>query len=245
MRSSEWVLHRKDDMGWLSFPPLEEYVSLFHGFVVKNRGYTTYTKTGEIERFLHKLSSTERKLVSLSQNHGDECVILTSKDDLGIKQSGDALFTNRNDVFISVEVADCLPIYLWYAHKRVVGLVHAGWRGTLLGVSQKSIKRALQEFGGSPGDFTVLLGPCIRSCCYRVSAEVGILFPSECITTGEKGEFMLDLVEANMKQLRACGVEEKKMFVVDGCTFCNTDMFHSYRRDKEKAGKMVAFMGLR
>jgi hypothetical protein len=239
------MLHSNDEMEWLSFPPLEEYVSLVHGFVVKNRGYTTYTKTGEIERFLHKLICTERKLVSLSQNHGDECVILTSKDDLRKKQAGDAVFTNRDDVFISVEVADCLPIYLWHAQKKMVGLVHAGWRGTLLGVSQRSIKIALQEFGGSPGDFTVMIGPCIRSCCYRVSAEVGILFQPECISPGEKGGFMLDLVEANMKQLRACGVEDNKMFVTEGCTFCNNDLFHSYRREKERVRKMFAFMGLR
>jgi YfiH family protein len=245
MRSSDWVLHRNDDMGWLSFPPLEESAFLLHGFFIKNRGFPSKVMSEKIERFLHKLSSRERKLVSLSQKHGDECVVLISTDNLRRDQPGDAVFTNRDDVFISVAVADCLPIFLWHAKKRVVGLVHAGWRGTLLGVAQRSIKRAEQRFGCSPRDFLVLFGPCIRSCCYQVSADVGILFESESVTPGENGAFMLDLIEANMKQLRASGVEENKMFVADACTFCNTDMFHSYRREKERSGKMFAFMGLR
>jgi YfiH family protein len=245
MRSSDFVLHQTQGIKWLSFPALDAHSSIIHGFLLKNQSLLPDIKTKQVDEFLKGIDSRERKPVSLSQMHQDECVIVTSEDRLKRRYKGDALLTNRDDVLVCVEVADCLPIFLPEERKKTIGLVHAGWRGTLLGIARRSIQRAKRRLGCHPGQFTVLFGPCIGTCCYQVSEDAGILFDEECIRPCAEGGLMLDLIRANMKQLVDCGVKEDRIFVTDRCTCCDAELFCSYRREGEGVGKMIGFMGLR
>jgi YfiH family protein len=245
MRSSDFVVNLTGGIRWLSFPPLDAHPFILHGLVIKNQNIPSDVKTKEVENFLQKITSSKRMLVSVSQRHQDECVIITSKDKLKKGYKGDALLTDRKDIFISVCVADCLPIFLVEKKRRMVGLVHAGWRGTLLGIVQKTLEKAQHQLGCKPGDFTVLFGPCIQSCCYQVSDDVAILFAEECMSRSKHGRFMLDLIRANLKQLIGCGVKEDRIFATKSCTCCDKKLFHSYRRERENAGRMIAFLGLK
>jgi len=245
MRSSDFVVNLTEGIKWLSFPPLDTYPFILHGFIVKNQKNLLNAETKKVEKFLQKITSQKRILISLSQMHQDECEVITSKDKLKRRYKGDALLTDRNDIFISVWVADCLPIFLVEEKRRVIGLVHAGWKGTLLGIARKTIEEAKHQLGCEPGDFTILFGPCIQSCCYQVSDHVAILFDEECVNRTKDGKVTLDLICANMKQLVNCGVKESKIFVTGKCTFCDEELFYSYRREKENAGRMIAFMGLK
>ena len=245
MRSSEFVVNLNEDVKWLSFPPLDAYPFIIHGFFVKNQNFPPDRKTKEVEKFLHRITSRRRELISLSQMHQDECVIMTSRDKLKTRYKGDAVLTDRDDIYISVWVADCVPIFLVEEKRRVVGLVHAGWRGTLLGIVQRTLERAKDQLGCESRDFTVLFGPCIQSCCYQVSDNVAILFDDDCVNRAQNGKVTLDLTCANLKQLVNCGVKEDSIFVTGKCTCCEAELFHSYRREKEHAGKMIGFMGLK
>jgi hypothetical protein len=177
--------------------------------------------------------------------HRDECVTIASRDQFKARYTGDAVLTDRDGVLISVAVADCLPIFLVNSNRRVIGMIHAGWRGTLLGIARRTLQRAKDQFGCGPGDFTVLLGPCIQSCCYRVSDDVAILFDADCVSRSHDGGRTLDLVRANLKQFVRRGVKEDKIFVVGDCTHCEEQLYHSYRREKEDAGRMIGFLGLK
>lgn len=245
MRSSDLVVRLIEGIKWLSFPPLEAYPFILHGFIIKNQIFPPDVKTKEAEKLLQKAFSQKRRLVSLSQIHQDGCVIITSKDKLKRRYKGDALLTDRDDIFISVWVADCLSIFLVEERRRVVGLVHAGWRGTLLGILRRTIEAAKGQFGCEGGDFTVLFGPCIGSCCYQISDDVAVLFDEECMNRAQNGKPGLNLICANLKQLMSCGVKRDRIFVTGKCTFCDEKLFHSYRREKENAGRMIGFMGLR
>jgi YfiH family protein len=245
MRSSEVVFHRTDGANWLSFPPLEAYPLVLHGFIAKSESPSSRAKATGAEGVLRKINPDKRKLVTLVQTHQDECVIITPEDIPKGRYQGDAVLTNRDDILISVSVADCLPIFLLEEKRRVVGLVHAGWRGTLLGIARRSMQCAEHQFKCHPSDFTALFGPCIHSCCYQVSRDVGVLFGKECTSVGEDGGMMFDLICANMKQLARCGVKEEKMLVVDRCTCCDQEQFSSYRREGKSTVKMIGFMGLR
>ena len=245
MRSSDFVVNLACGIRWLSFPPLDAYLFILHGFVIKNRNFPPDAKTQEIENLFQKITSEKRMLISLSQMHQDECGIILSKDRLKRRYKGDALLTDRNDIFISVWVADCLPIFLVEEKRRVIGLVHAGWRGTLLGIARKTIEEAKHQLGCEPGDFTILFGPCIRNCCYQVSDEVAILFDEKCVNRARDGKVTLDLICVNLKQLVSCGVIEDKIFATKSCTCCDKKLFHSYRRERENAGRMIAFLGLK
>lgn len=245
MRSSEVVFHRTDGVNWLSFPPLEAYPFVLHGFIAKSENRSPRAEATEAEGILRKINPHRRRLVTLVQTHQDECVVITPEDILKRRYQGDAVLTKRDDILISVSVADCLPIFLVEEKRRVIGMVHAGWRGTLLGIARRSIKSAEHQLKCDPSNFTALFGPCIHSCCYQVSRHVGVLFGKECTSVGEDGGVMLDLVRANMKQLARCGVREEKMFVVDRCTCCDREQFSSYRREGENTAKMIGFMGSR
>ncbi len=245
MRSSDFVLNQTDGIKWLSFPSLEVYPFLVHGFLIRSPNLSKDAQGKQAGNLLKKITSQERFLIYLTQTHQDECIIITPGDELKESYRGDAILTTRDDLFISVWVADCLPIFLVEKRRRVIGLVHAGWRGTLMGIARRTLKKAKHRIGSKPKDFTVLLGPCIQRCCYQVSDDVAILFDKECVNRDANDRFTLDLVCANMKQLVGCGVQEDKIFVVDMCTFCQYELFHSYRRDKDQSLRMIAFMGLR
>ena len=245
MKPNDFVIRQTEGARWLSFPPLDAFPFILHGLTVKGQNPASDNAKKATGKLLGKVSRHEARVVSLVQMHRDECVAITSRDRLQRRYSGDAVLTDRDDVFVSVAVADCLPIFMVNPKRKVIGMVHAGWRGTLSGIARRTLRKAKDRFGCEPGDFTLLFGPCIRSCCYGVSSQVAILFDSECVSRRKDGVFMLDLVHANLKQFAGCGVQEDKIFAVGGCTFCEKELFYSYRRDKENAGRMIGFLGLK
>ena len=245
MKSSEIVINQTEGRRWLSFPPLQAYPSVIHGFLLGDRD-SPPDKAGEtVEQILKRITSGGRKLITLSQMHRDGCAIISRKDRPGSGYQADAVFTDRDDVLISVQVADCLSIFLVNQTSNVVGLIHAGWRGTILGIVQTALSKAERQLGCRAGDFTAVLGPCIRSCCYQVSGAVAVLFDRECVQKTKEGSTRLDLVRANVKQLADYGVEQERIFVCRECTCCRADLFFSHRREGKAAGRMIGFMGLK
>jgi YfiH family protein len=245
MQPSDFELNQTEGIKWLSFPPLNALPFVLHGFMVKGQSATAESGSKVLRRLLKTISPHKATPVSLSQMHRDECVILSSRDQLKKGYFGDAVLTDRHDVLISVAVADCLPIFMANPKRMIIGMIHAGWRGALLGVASRTLEEARRRFGCEPDEFTVLLGPCIRSCCYRVSDDVAILFDPDCVNRSPDGEAMLDLVQVNLKQLAQGGVKEDRIFATAVCTFCDEELFCSYRREKEDCGRMIGFLSLR
>lgn len=245
MQPSDFVLNRTEGIKWLSFPPLNALPLVLHGFIVKSPNSTSPPGSKMPGKLLKKVSRREATLISLSQMHRDECVTISSRDRLKKRYVGDALLTDRDDVLISVAVADCLPVFMVNPKRRIIGMIHAGWRGTLLGVASRTLEKAKRRFGCEPGEFRVLFGPCIQSCCYRVSDDVAVLFDPDCVNRSPDGKATLDLVRANLKQLANSGVKEDRIFATAVCTFCEEELFYSYRREEEDCGRMIGFLGLR
>ena len=245
MKPSDFVIKRSEGIRWLSFPPLDAFPFILHGLTVKGQNPAANGGKRATAKLLKKISRHAGRVISLLQVHRDRCVVISSGDQLQPRYSGDAVLTDRNDVLLSVSVADCLPVFMVNPKRKIIGMIHAGWRGTLLGIARRTIRDAKDRFGCEPGEFTLLFGPCIRSCCYRVSNQVAILFDGNCISRRRDGTSMLNLVRANLKQFTDCGVIENKIFVIDACTFCNKELFCSYRRDKENAGRMIGCLGLK
>ncbi|UCB52683.1 MAG: peptidoglycan editing factor PgeF [Candidatus Zixiibacteriota bacterium] len=245
MKPSDFAVKQTEGIRWLSFPPLDVFPFVLHGLMVKGRDSTADGGKKTPGKLLKTISRHDARPVSLSQMHRDECVTITSRDQVRRRYSGDAVLTNRADVLISVAVADCLPIFVVNSKRKVIGMIHAGWRGTLLGIARRTLEKAKDRFGCQPGDFTLLFGPCIQGCCYRVSDQVAILFDTQYVSRSPDGTPRLDLVRANLKQFTGSGVKKSKIFVVGECTFCEKELFFSYRRDKENAGRMIGFLGLK
>jgi YfiH family protein len=172
----------------------------------------------------------------LKQVHSDTIFIADSAD--GCLGKGDALITSAPNRWVGIRTADCVPVLLASPDKRIVAAVHAGWRGTIGEIVAKTVARMDSEFGAEPRNLRAAVGPCINRCCYEVGPEVSEqfdrLFPERHDLT------RIDLPEANRRQLVAAGVPPAQIDVSDLCTACDADQFHSYRRDKDLAGRMVA-----
>jgi YfiH family protein len=153
----------------------------------------------------------------------------------GCVGEGDALVTRSPGVAVSVRTADCFPILLADPETRAVAAIHAGWRGTAAGVVLSSLTRMRSEFGTDPGTVYAAIGPGIGPCCYEVGAEVARQFGMD-----EAGK--LDLAVENRNQLTAAGLKPERIELAGSCTFCNPALFFSWRRDRERAGRMISFI---
>lgn len=244
MSSNDFTVRTKKGFRWLTFPPLERHNPVMHGFTIKSQP-ASVDQNIRPDHMIQMFTRIHRPVVSLRQVHQDECVVVTSKEQLRREYRGDAVLTDRKDIFIYIQVADCVPIFMLDEKRKVIGLIHAGWKGTLLGIAKRTLEKAKEQLGCEPWDFTIWFGPSIRSCCYRVSDDVAILFDAKSVHSSAKKGLMLDLIGINRKQLADCGVKDNRMFATGSCTCCEEKLFYSYRREKENSGRMVGFLGLK
>lgn len=147
-----------------------------------------------------------------------------------VASSCDALITDRPGVALAVRSADCLPVIGWNRARGILGVAHAGWRGVKAGV----LSRWVREMGST--GLSVAIGPGIGSCCYEVGPEFEEWAPDFLRRKGKSRFF--DLKEAAIRQIREAGVE--RIVCAPWCTCCTPEC-HSYRREREKARRMVTF----
>jgi YfiH family protein len=144
---------------------------------------------------------------------------------------------------ISVRVADCVPILLADRRNGGVAAIHAGWKGTAEGAVIVAIRSLASRFGTVPSDIVAAVGPSIGPCCYEFGADLVDRFSahpeaSSWFSAGDKPH--LDLWRATRDQLERAGVPPSQIHVAALCTYDHPALFHSYRRDGNKAGRLVA-----
>jgi YfiH family protein len=175
-------------------------------------------------------------MASLKQIHSSLSLVADRRE--GCVGEGDALLTREAGVTVSVRTADCLPILLADTVDRAVAAVHAGWRGTHAHIVKETIGRMEREFGTDPGNIVAAIGPGIGPCCYEVGEDVARLF-------GMDRAGRLDIGSANVSQLVSAGVSPDRIGVSGLCTFCDPVQFYSWRRDHDRAGRMISFIQIR
>ena len=176
------------------------------------------------------------QLATLKQIHSASCV--TAEGRAGLLGEGDALIENQPGSVVAVKTADCIPVLLVDERRRVVAAVHAGWRGTAARIAGDAVALMGRRFGTSAGDLHAAIGPGIGECCYEVGAEVAERF-------GGQGSGHIDLAAANRRQLEESGVTPRRIYASNLCTMCRGEEFDSFRRDREKAGRLYSFAGIR
>ena len=187
-------------------------------------------------RLARELSLTSEHLAVPQQVHGTRMERARPGQ---IHAGTDGLFTDDPQVVLTLQVADCAPVFLYHPPSGTRGLVHAGWRGLAAGV----LARAggwLRSQGVDAGELQAAIGPAIERSCYEVGPEVVEHFSPEVWRTSAGGRFQLDLPAAASTQLASAGIPEANLHNAGVCTRCNPRC-HSYRRDGKGAGRMVAF----
>lgn len=158
----------------------------------------------------------------------------------------DTVLTDRAGLAAAVKTADCQPILMVETEERIVAAVHAGWKGTLLRAAQAAIRR-IEEKGGKAENLVCALGPNMAGRCFEVEADVAGDFEREfpgwpLLTKISDTKWLLDVSKANRLQLEESGVPANRIDHLDLCTHCRPDLFWSFRREGEKAGRMVNFI---
>jgi polyphenol oxidase len=179
------------------------------------------------------------RMASLQQIHSS---LVLAASEPGCAGEGDALITNVPGRAISIRTADCFPILLADPDHRAIAAVHAGWRGSAARIVCRTIDSMRSEFGTRPGSVIAAIGPGIGPCCYTVGEDVARQFGR---TAKQDGTLALDLAEINRAQLVQAGVPAGHIDTLHRCTKCEPMLFHSYRRDGERAGRMISYIALR
>ena len=174
-------------------------------------------------------------LATLQQIHSASCV--AGEGRRGVLGEGDALLENLPGSVVAIKTADCLPILLVDEGQRAVAAIHAGWRGTAAKIAPRAVEAMARRFGTDPVDLHAAIGPGIGDCCYEVGPEVRAQF-------GQQGPGRLDLTAENLRQLKEAGVTPARIYASNLCTMCLGGEFHSFRRDREAAGRMYSFAGV-
>jgi YfiH family protein len=193
-------------------------------------------------RFADSLGYPELPLARATQVHGARVVIVEETPAAGeVVDAGpcDALVTLLPGVGLVVQTADCVPVML--AGRDVVGTAHAGWRGAAANVAGAAAETLLSLTGDS-GSVRAWLGPSIGACCYEVGGEVAERFADRFRRPSERGRFLLDLPAVVRSQLEAAGIAPGNVATHPSCTMCGDERFASYRRDRERAGRMIALV---
>jgi polyphenol oxidase len=175
-------------------------------------------------------------ITTLRQIHSD--IVVDADGRTGCLGEGDALIGNTPGRIVAVKTADCVPILLVDVANRAVAAVHAGWRGTVRQIALRAVDAMRQEFDTNIQKLHAAIGPAIGGCCYEVGPEVAAEF-------GYTGRTRIDLAAVNREQLIGAGIPHKQIYTAGLCTACRAEDFWSYRREKEGAGRMFSFAGIR
>ncbi len=155
----------------------------------------------------------------------------------------DALVTNSPNLFLAILTADCLPIFVVDQKRRVIAAIHAGRNGTALHITAKVLKKMKEEFGCSPRDLLITLGPSIGICCYEIDEKAFRPEWKPFSASRERGKWMVDLARINIAQMKREGIEEDQISWIDLCTRCCSDLFFSYRKEG-RTGRQLSFIGI-
>ena len=207
-------------------------------------------------RFCKGVGIEADDIVTAEQTHGDQ-VFLVTKQHVGqgakkysesVKNT-DALITNVPNIPLMLFFADCVPVLIVDPVHNAIGLAHAGWKGTVAHIGQKTILAMQTHFGTNPQDCLVGIAPSIGPCCYEVDHVVikalqGAFSNWEELVQPSGDKWKLDLWQANCQQLEAIGVPSHNISLSKVCTECNHELFFSYRAENGFTGRIGAVMVL-
>lgn len=154
----------------------------------------------------------------------------------------DGMVTNKGNLVLAIQVADCSAILLGDSKNRVIGAAHAGWRGAAGNICIKVLDK-MKDLGADPTHIKAFISPCISLKNFEVGPEVAQQFPSQYVDYSSYEKPHVDLSLFLKDQLINEGVPVENIEVHQKCTIDNEDLY-SYRRQKEKSGRMMALIKL-
>ncbi len=218
------------------------------------RGDSRETVLENLSLFSDALGIDKNSVISLGQIHSTK-VIRADESHRGqgyfidTEEKCDGYVTNTVGVSLGVKTADCVPILMCDDRAKVIGAVHAGWRGTAGGIAGECIKRMI-DIGASNKNIRVAIGPSIHSCCYQVGEDfrdsvVTMMGKSaECFVKERQGSLYADIVGMNRFILGEWGIDDANIDVCEWCTCCRPEIFYSHRFSGGLRGTMLSVISM-
>ena len=205
-------------------------------FAAMNLSYFVGDETASVERnwqIARESMPPGAAIARLNQVHGAAVHQVGSGYD-GTRLDGDGLITAKPGIVLTILTADCVPILMVDAGRRIAAALHAGWRGALAGIAESGVD-AMVSLGASRAGIRAALGPSIGPCCFEVDAELAVRFADRFesaahhIRSGRAGKAFIDLRGVLRDQLARCGLDSDAIASVGPCTRCASDRYFSRR----------------
>ncbi|WP_102347015.1 peptidoglycan editing factor PgeF [Bacillus sp. Marseille-P3661] len=200
--------------------------------------------------------------VCAEQVHGNK-VLKVTKEDKGkgtlematAIKAVDGIYTKEPNILLTACYADCVPLYFFAPNYGVIGIAHAGWRGTVGDIAGEMVNAWSKNENIPKHEIYACIGPSIGKCCYVVDdfviEQVKNTLHYDTSTLADvyhersKGQYELDLKHLNYVLLKNAGILTKNIEISTYCTSCRSDLFFSHRRDLGKTGRLMSYIGMK
>lgn len=193
------------------------------------------------EKFFDALGLKSSQIAFQKQIHSD---IIKFVDKPGSVGESDALITNKTNIGLAISVADCTPVFIYDKENKIISAVHSGWRGTVKKIVKKVLSNLSFHYKSKPENLIVFIGPSISQKNYEVGTDVAVLFDQKYLKV-ENQRLYLDVTSVNKDFLLDFGVPEENIEISNLCTYEEKELLHSFRRDKDKSGRMMGIIALK
>lgn len=270
-KNQEHIFDEKevDNVPFLSYPMLEKTGIVNHGFSTKlggvSKGYwasmnvsmTRGDDPADVEENLRRIAKAigvERDSLTFTNQIHTTNVAVVKKEDKGKRfLETDGMITDVPGICLVTFYADCVPLYFVDPVKKVIGLSHSGWRGTVGKMGKVTVELMQKTYGSDPEDILAAIGPSICQDCYEVSEDVILEFQKsfeeqdwpKIYYKKENGKYQLNLWKANELIFKEAGILPEHIAVTNVCTHCNSDILFSHRTTGDKRGNLGAFLALK
>ncbi len=200
-----------------------------------------------IENYISHFGPNDFLIARTNQKHGNRVFTLDENPPKKILE-GDAFVTGSPNVVCFVRTADCVPILLCDTENRVVGAIHAGWRGHVADVIGHAVRAMKDSFGSDAAKLSAAIGPSICTDCYTVGEDVIESFSQNGFADSlwsekpDRKSFSLNLRRASEELLISAGLLKENISTLPLCTSCHNGDFASYRRERTEKSRQVNFI---
>jgi polyphenol oxidase len=194
---------------------------------------------------------SDSSLVTVRQVHSPDVITVSAPLAEDGRPAADALVTDHPGLLLGILTADCVPVLFADAAAGVVGAAHAGWKGALTGVTDRTLD-AMEALGADRANIACAIGPCISRASYEVGEDFALRFEDadpnneRFFLAGRVGHRMFDIEAYVAHRLAAAGVHRVEALGEDTCS--QSDRFFSYRRSCQRGeqgyGRQISLIGL-
>jgi len=190
-------------------------------------------------------------LVTVRQVHSPDVVTVTAPIAEDERPEADAMVTRTPGLILGILTADCVPVLFADREAGVIGAAHAGWKGAISGVTDRTIA-AMEMLGATRAGIACAIGPCIGRASYEVTLDFAEQFERDdadnarFFSAGRAGHCQFDIAAYVASRLQAAGIG--RISLLDEDTYSQADRFFSYRRSchaqESDYGRQISMIAL-